>query len=109
MLFCVGINHAVHVVIHFSLSQTACLVITILLYCAFTSTFSWMLVEAIHLFRMIVLVFGIDRSLKALYHCIGWGNYSYWCNFVVNYILRNDVTYKGNTYRKTIFLYLPKL
>ena len=49
--------------------------ITILLFDAFMSVFAWTAVEALHLFRMIVVVYGIERDLKWLYMGIGWGKY----------------------------------
>ena len=39
------------------------------------SVFAWTAVEALHLFRMIVLVYGIERDLKWAYMAIGWGKY----------------------------------
>ena len=48
---------------------------TILLQDAFLSVFTWMAVEAIHLYRMVVLVFGAERDLKYAYLAVGWGNY----------------------------------
>ena len=32
-----------------------------------------MSVEAIHLYRMIIIVFGVERDLKRFYLLIGWG------------------------------------
>ncbi|XP_072014662.1 adhesion G-protein coupled receptor D1-like [Amphiura filiformis] len=37
------------------------------------SVFCCMLVEALHLYRMIVLVFGIERNFRATYVVISWG------------------------------------
>ena len=33
-----------------------------------------MFVEGLHLYRMIVMVYGIEKDLKKLYLFIGWGN-----------------------------------
>ena len=59
-----------------TLTQTACLAITIILHDAFLHVFGWMLVEAIHLYRMIIIVFGVDKDLNRVYLLIGWGMYS---------------------------------
>ena len=82
------------------LPKAACLMITILLYCAFMSTFSWMLVEAIHLFRMIVVVYGIERDLKVLYGCIGWGNNA---NLLINIVINVEIeSFHINSQHNTI-------
>ena len=33
-----------------------------------------MFAQGLHIYRMIVLVYGIERDLKKLYMFIGWGN-----------------------------------
>ena len=57
--------------------QTICLIVTILLYDAILSVFCLTLVEGVHLYRMIVMVYGIERDLKKLYLLIGWGNVTF--------------------------------
>ena len=53
--------------------QITCLVVTALLHFFVLGMFCWMCVEAIHLYRMIILVFGVEKDLKLLYIAIGWG------------------------------------
>ena len=47
--------------------QGACHTFTIMRYHVFMTMFTTMLVEAIHLFRKIVLVFGAERSFRSAY------------------------------------------
>ncbi|XP_072021946.1 adhesion G-protein coupled receptor D1-like [Amphiura filiformis] len=54
-------------------NQIACLAVTILRYNMLMSVFCCMLVEALHLYRMIVLVFGIERNFRVTYIVISWG------------------------------------
>ena len=54
--------------------QTVCLIVAIVLYDAILSVFCWMVVQGVHLYRMIVMVYGIEKDLKKLYLIIGWGN-----------------------------------
>ncbi|XP_072023017.1 adhesion G protein-coupled receptor E1-like [Amphiura filiformis] len=54
-------------------NQIACLAVTILRYNMLMSVFCCMLVEALHLYRMIVLVFGIERNFRVAYIVISWG------------------------------------
>ena len=49
-----------------------------LLFDAFVSVFAWTAVEALHLIRMIVVVYGIERDLKWAYMFIGWGKQLYY-------------------------------
>ncbi|XP_072018169.1 adhesion G-protein coupled receptor D1-like [Amphiura filiformis] len=49
-----------------------CKTIAILLHYAYLATFCWMLVEGIHLYRLIVIVYGNERNLKWLYIIVGW-------------------------------------
>ncbi|XP_072022534.1 adhesion G-protein coupled receptor D1-like [Amphiura filiformis] len=56
-----------------SSNQIACHTVTILRYNMLMTVFCCMLVEALHLYRMIVLVFGIERNFRVVYIVIGWG------------------------------------
>ncbi len=53
--------------------QALCLALAILRYNMFVSVFCCMLVEALHLYRMIVIVFGADNNLSIAYTVIGFG------------------------------------
>ena len=53
--------------------QFVCQIMAILLHYAYMSTFCWMLIEALHLYRLIVVVYGGERNLTWLYYAIGWG------------------------------------
>ena len=61
--------------VYFDIHQVFCLITTVFLHDAFLSVFMWMGVEAIHLYRMVVLVYGADRDLKYIYLALGWGKY----------------------------------
>lgn len=45
----------------------------ILLHFFFLSAFAWMLVEGLHLYSMVVKVFGSEGSKHFYYYGIGWG------------------------------------
>ena len=61
--------------IFFIIFQIVCFMTTIFMHNAFLSVFTWMSIEAVHLYRMIILVFGADKDLKLHYFGIGWGKY----------------------------------
>lgn len=54
----------------------------ILLHFFFLSAFAWMLVEGLHLYSMVIKVFGSEGSKHFYYYGIGWGrsrpSYSHW-------------------------------
>ncbi|XP_055511519.1 LOW QUALITY PROTEIN: adhesion G-protein coupled receptor D1 [Leucoraja erinacea] len=58
----------------FSPDTLPCKVSAILLHFLFLSTFSWMLVEGLHLYNMVVRVFGSEDSKHVYYYSIGWGS-----------------------------------
>eukprot|EP00062_Callorhinchus_milii_P021668 gi/632978668/ref/XP_007906042.1/ PREDICTED: probable G-protein coupled receptor 133 [Callorhinchus milii] len=51
-----------------------CTTLAILLHFFFLSAFSWMLVEGLHLYSMVVKVFGSEESKHLCYYGIGWGS-----------------------------------
>ncbi|XP_075710559.1 adhesion G-protein coupled receptor D1 [Rhinoderma darwinii] len=51
-----------------------CKVIAILLHFFFLSAFAWMLVEGLHLYSMVIKVFGSEESKHLYYYGIGWGS-----------------------------------
>ncbi|XP_072096887.1 adhesion G-protein coupled receptor D1 isoform X2 [Mobula birostris] len=51
-----------------------CKVLAILLHFFFLSAFSWMLVEGLHLYNMVIKVFGSEESKHFYYYGIGWGS-----------------------------------
>ncbi|KAM4616262.1 adhesion G-protein coupled receptor D1 [Polymixia lowei] len=51
-----------------------CKVMAILLHFFFLSAFAWMLVEGLHLYSMVVKVFGSEGSKHLYYYGIGWGS-----------------------------------
>ncbi|KAJ3604362.1 hypothetical protein NHX12_029103 [Muraenolepis orangiensis] len=46
----------------------------VLLHLFFLSAFAWMLVEGLHLYSMVVKVFGSEGSKHLYYYAIGWGS-----------------------------------
>lgn len=56
-----------------ALSQLPCKVMAVLLHFFFLSAFAWMLVEGLHLYSMVVKVFGSEMSKHFYYYGIGWG------------------------------------
>lgn len=44
-----------------------------LLHYFFLSAFAWMLVEGLHLYSMVIKVFGSEDSKHRYYYGIGWG------------------------------------
>ncbi|XP_059510868.1 adhesion G-protein coupled receptor D1 isoform X2 [Stegostoma tigrinum] len=51
-----------------------CKALAILLHFFFLSVFSWMLVEGLHLYSMVIKVFGSEESKHFYYYGIGWGS-----------------------------------
>ncbi|XP_054936602.1 adhesion G-protein coupled receptor D1 isoform X1 [Physeter macrocephalus] len=58
---------------HFEPGTTPCQVLAILLHYLFLSAFAWMLVEGLHLYSMVIKVFGSEDSKHRYYYGIGWG------------------------------------
>ncbi|XP_045880534.1 adhesion G-protein coupled receptor D1 isoform X1 [Meles meles] len=50
-----------------------CRVMAMLLHYFFLSAFAWMLVEGLHLYSMVIKVFGSEDSKHRYYYGIGWG------------------------------------
>ena len=48
-----------------------------LLHYFFLSAFSWMLVEGLHLYSMVIKVFGSEDSKHRYYYGIGWGRWGW--------------------------------
>jgi G protein-coupled receptor 133 len=48
-------------------------VLATLLHYFFLSAFAWMLVEGLHLYSMVIKVFGSEDSKHLFYYGIGWG------------------------------------
>ncbi|XP_047419247.1 cadherin EGF LAG seven-pass G-type receptor 3 isoform X3 [Sciurus carolinensis] len=65
LLFLLGI-HRTH-------NQLVCTVVAILLHYFFLSTFAWLLVQGLHLYRMQVEPRNVDRGAMRFYHTLGWG------------------------------------
>lgn len=55
--------------------QVPCQVLATLLHYFFLSAFAWMLVEGLHLYSMVVKVFGSEGSKHLYYYGIGWGRW----------------------------------
>ncbi|CAB1319682.1 unnamed protein product [Coregonus sp. 'balchen'] len=53
-----------------------CKVMAVLLHFFFLSVFAWMLVEGLHLYSMVIKVFGSEGSKHFYYYGIGWGTSS---------------------------------
>lgn len=51
-----------------------CKVMAVLLHFFFLSAFAWMLVEGLHLYSMVIKVFGSEGSKHYYYYAIGWGS-----------------------------------
>ena len=43
----------------------------------FLSAFAWMLVEGLHLYSMVIKVFGSEDSKHRYYYGIGWGRWGW--------------------------------
>ncbi|XP_075390732.1 adhesion G-protein coupled receptor D1 [Tenrec ecaudatus] len=52
----------------------ACRALAVLLHYFFLSAFAWMLVEGLHLYSMVIKVFGSEDSKHLYYYGIGWGS-----------------------------------
>ncbi|XP_053557837.1 adhesion G-protein coupled receptor D1 [Bombina bombina] len=59
---------------NFESETLPCKVIAILLHFFFLSAFAWMLVEGLHLYSMVIKVFGSEESKHLYYYGIGWGS-----------------------------------
>ncbi|XP_053785575.1 cadherin EGF LAG seven-pass G-type receptor 3 isoform X1 [Desmodus rotundus] len=59
--------------IHRTQSQLLCTAVAILLHYFFLSTFAWLLVQGLHLYRMQVEPRNVDRGAMRFYHALGWG------------------------------------
>lgn len=53
--------------------QLLCTAVAILLHYFFLSTFAWLLVQGLHLYRMQVEPRNVDRGAMRFYHALGWG------------------------------------
>ncbi|XP_006063133.4 adhesion G-protein coupled receptor D1 isoform X1 [Bubalus bubalis] len=58
---------------HFEPGTAPCQVLAMLLHYFFLSAFAWMLVEGLHLYSMVIKVFGSEDSKHRYYYGIGWG------------------------------------
>ncbi|XP_026980957.1 adhesion G-protein coupled receptor D1 isoform X1 [Sagmatias obliquidens] len=58
---------------HFEPGTAPCQVLAVLLHYLFLSVFAWMLVEGLHLYSMVIKVFGSEDSKHRYYYGIGWG------------------------------------
>ncbi|XP_064337399.1 adhesion G-protein coupled receptor D1 isoform X3 [Camelus dromedarius] len=57
----------------FEPGTTPCRVLAVLLHYFFLSAFAWMLVEGLHLYSMVIKVFGSEDSKRGYYYGMGWG------------------------------------
>ncbi|XP_036777736.2 adhesion G-protein coupled receptor D1 isoform X2 [Manis pentadactyla] len=58
---------------HFKRGTVPCRALAVLLHYFFLGTFAWMLVEGLHLYSMVIKVFGSEDSKHLYYYGIGWG------------------------------------
>nr|XP_055178298.1 adhesion G-protein coupled receptor D1 isoform X3 [Nyctereutes procyonoides] len=58
---------------NFKPGTVPCRVMAMLLHYFFLSAFAWMLVEGLHLYSMVIKVFGSENSKHRYYYGIGWG------------------------------------
>ncbi|KAM8930807.1 cadherin EGF LAG seven-pass G-type receptor 3 [Pelodytes ibericus] len=65
LIFLLGVNHTE--------SEFLCTVIAILLHYFFLSTFAWLFVEGLHIYRMQTEVRNINFGAMRFYYAIGWG------------------------------------
>uniref|UniRef100_A0A7M4FMW7 Cadherin EGF LAG seven-pass G-type receptor 3 n=1 Tax=Crocodylus porosus TaxID=8502 RepID=A0A7M4FMW7_CROPO len=65
LLFLLGINHTEN--------QFLCTVIAILLHCFFLSTFAWLFVQGLHIYRMQTEARNVNFGAMRFYYAIGWG------------------------------------
>ncbi|XP_077870146.1 adhesion G protein-coupled receptor L2-like [Saccoglossus kowalevskii] len=54
-------------------NKVACMVVAILLHTSFLAVFMWMLMEGVHLYSKVVIVFGTESSKVKFYLLFGWG------------------------------------
>lgn len=54
-------------------SQFLCTVIAILLHCFFLSTFAWLFVQGLHIYRMQTEARNVNFGAMRFYYAIGWG------------------------------------
>ncbi|XP_030075367.1 adhesion G-protein coupled receptor D1 isoform X2 [Microcaecilia unicolor] len=59
---------------HFQSGTVPCKILAMLLHFFFLSAFAWMLVEGLHLYSMVIKVFGSEESKLVYYYGIGWGS-----------------------------------
>ncbi|XP_051964730.1 adhesion G-protein coupled receptor D1-like isoform X2 [Xyrauchen texanus] len=59
---------------HFNPGTLPCKILAVLLHFFFLCAFAWMLVEGLHLYSMVVKVFGSEGSKHFYYYAIGWGS-----------------------------------
>lgn len=59
----------------YAFSQGVCVAVAVMLHYFFTASFTWMCVEAIHMFLKIVSVFNIRITRMRYYVAIGWGKF----------------------------------
>nr|XP_045012954.1 adhesion G-protein coupled receptor D1 [Jaculus jaculus] len=59
---------------HVEPGTVPCQVLAALLHYFFLSAFAWMLVEGLHLYSMVIKVFGSEDSKHLYYYGIGWGS-----------------------------------
>ncbi|XP_072170141.1 uncharacterized protein [Diadema setosum] len=64
--FLAGIDHATDIPI-------LCTAVAALMHYLYTAVFCWMLIEGIHLYLMLVKVFGSEGSKRVYYLAVGWG------------------------------------
>ncbi|KAM9194995.1 adhesion G-protein coupled receptor D1 [Dugong dugon] len=57
----------------FEPGTTPCRILAVLLHYFFLSAFAWMLVEGLHLYSMVIKVFGSEDSKHLYYYGLGWG------------------------------------
>uniref|UniRef100_A0A9J8BAU8 Adhesion G protein-coupled receptor D1 n=1 Tax=Cyprinus carpio carpio TaxID=630221 RepID=A0A9J8BAU8_CYPCA len=62
----------------FNPATLPCKIMAVLLHFFFLCAFAWMLVEGLHLYSMVVKVFGSEGSKHFYYYAIGWG-----CPFII--------------------------
>ncbi|XP_074646488.1 adhesion G-protein coupled receptor D1-like [Tubulanus polymorphus] len=53
-------------------NTSGCVAVTVLLFYFYLSSFSWMLIEGIHIYLQVIVVFASETKMKLYYIC-GWG------------------------------------
>lgn len=56
--------------------QVACKLYAAVMFYCFMSVFTWMFVEGVHLYQMIIIAF-VSRSMMRFYYSLGWGTYDF--------------------------------